>query len=134
VEKLESILAKIISDFKVDGSLLIIFVNHKRMMELNYRFKGRKRPTDVLAFNLAEKESNNYIEGEIYVDLQTAAEQAKEYDVDYIEESARLCIHGLLHLLGFDDLNSTDKKNMWEKQEKYISDFFDKRIIDGNKR
>jgi len=134
VEKLESILARIVSDFKVDGSLLVIFVNRKRMMELNYRFKGRKRPTDVLAFNLAEKESNNYIEGEIYVDLQTAAEQAKEYDVDYVEESARLCIHGLLHLLGFDDLNSADKKNMWKQQEKYISDFFNKRVIDGNKR
>lgn len=134
MEKLESILARIVSDFKVDGSLLVIFVNRKRMMELNYRFKGRKRPTDVLAFNLAEKESNNYIEGEIYVDLQTAAEQAKEYDVDYVEESARLCIHGLLHLLGFDDLNSADKKNMWKQQEKYISDFFNKRVIDGNKR
>lgn len=96
------------------------------MSELNYQFKGRKRPTDVLAFNLAEKKSNNYIDGEIYVDLQTAARQSKEYGVDYLEEVARLCVHGLLHLLGYNDLKTSEKKKMWRVQEKYISLFLTK--------
>ena len=96
------------------------------MTELNYRFKGANNPTDVLAFNLAENHPKYYIEGEIYVDLQTAAEQAREHGVDYIEEAARLCVHGLLHLLGYDDLKPAGKKIMWRKQEEYISFYFNK--------
>lgn len=93
------------------------------MSELNYRFKGKDSPTDVLAFNLADDAPNNYIEGEIYVDLQVAARQADRFKVGYLEEVSRLCVHGLLHLLGFDDLTPPAKKKMWNMQEKYLVEF-----------
>ncbi len=96
------------------------------MIELNKQFMGKKNTTDVMAFNLAENGSNNYIEGEIYVDLQTAANQAESYEVDYIEEVARLCVHGALHLIGYDDLRADSKKEMWQAQEKIIHEFFSK--------
>ena len=96
------------------------------MSQLHYQYMGLNSPTDVLSFNLAEKESKNYIEGEIYVDLQTAAKQAEQYAVDYVEEVARLCVHGTLHLLGYDDLKPGDKKKMWRTQENIIESFFNK--------
>jgi len=110
-------------DYKASGSLLYVFHNSHQMSNLHYRFMGDNSPTDVLTFNLAEESADNYIEGEIYVDLQTAAKQADEFGITYNEETARLCIHGFLHLLGYDDLKPTAKKKMWQVQERYISIF-----------
>ena len=93
------------------------------MSGLNYRFKGKNRPTDVLAFNLAERLTKNYIEGEIYVDLQAAGRQADHFNVEYFEEVARLCVHGFLHLLGYNDSKTSEKKKLWKMQERYLHDF-----------
>lgn len=121
--KIASILRKIASDYETQGSVLVVFNNDNQMSELNSRFMGKTGPTDVLAFNLAETGSDNYIEGEIYVDLQVAAKQATSFKVSYPEEVTRLCVHGLLHLLGFDDVNPPAKKKMWDIQEKYLVEF-----------
>ncbi|MCP4583509.1 MAG: rRNA maturation RNase YbeY [candidate division Zixibacteria bacterium] len=126
-------LIKVAADNNIDGSLLIIFNNDRQMSNLNSRFKRKNRPTDVLAFNLADIKMKNYIEGEVYIDLQIAARQARDYKVDYLEEVVRLCLHGLLHLIGYDDLKTTDKNKMWKLQESYINKFL-KRIPDGTKR
>jgi probable rRNA maturation factor len=104
--------------------VLVIFSNDSRMSWLNYRFKNKNRPTDVLAFNLAENYTNNYIEGEIYVNLQMARRQAVDYGVTYAEEVARLCLHGLLHLLGYNDIKAADKEKMWQVQEDYLATYF----------
>jgi len=124
LREIKNILKKVADDKKIDGSLLIIFNNDRQMSDLNFRFKGRKRPADVLAFNLAEIVAKNYIEGEVYVDLQLAAKQAGDYNVGYLEEVVRLCLHGLLHLLGYDDLTAKDKNKMWKLQESYINKFY----------
>lgn len=96
------------------------------MQDLNRRFMGKNWPTDVLAFNLADSMSKRYIEGEVYVDLQIARRQADNIGVDYLEEVSRLCLHGFMHLLGYDDKKAKDKKEMWMVQENYL-----KGIIDG---
>jgi len=93
------------------------------MSSLNYRFKGKNRPTDVLAFNLAESLTKNYIEGELYVDLQAAGRQAADFNTEYFEEVARLCVHGFLHLLGYEDSKTSEKNKMWKLQERYLRDF-----------
>jgi probable rRNA maturation factor len=90
------------------------------MSNLNHQFKKINQPTDVLAFNLAENKKNKYYEGEIYIDLQIAKRQAIEYKVEYKEEVVRLCIHGFLHILGYDDQNAVSKNKMWQIQERYL--------------
>jgi probable rRNA maturation factor len=117
------VLRSIAKDKNIAGSLLVVFNNDKQMSGLNYRYKRKNRPTDVLAFNLAESLKKNYIEGEIYVDLQTAVRQAADFGVDYFEEVVRLCVHGLLHLLGYDDSKTSEKNKMWKAQERYLHDF-----------
>jgi len=117
-------LKSVASHNKLKGKCLIIFNNDKQMRFLNLQFKNKDKPTDVLAFDLAEEEKIDYIDGEIYVDLQVADRQAREYNVAYSEEIARLCLHGILHLMGYNDLNSADKKDMWKIQEQYISKYY----------
>lgn len=113
-------------DHMADGTLLVIFNNDRQMGNLCLRFERMRRTTDVLAFNLADSLPNRYIEGEIYVNLQTARRQADDFDVDYYEEVVRLCVHGLLHLLGYGDKKPALRKKMWRIQEGYL-----KGIIDG---
>ena len=55
-----------------------------------------------------------------------AARQAGDFDSDYFEEVIRLCVHGFLHLLGYDDLIASAKNRMWQIQEKYIARFLAK--------
>jgi probable rRNA maturation factor len=62
--------------------------------------------------------------GEIIVSTETAKKQAEEYGIAEEEELARLAIHGLLHLLGFDhETSEEEEKIMFEKQDAYLNGF-----------
>ena len=117
-------LQRFVASQRLKGAVDIIFINDRQMTKLNSQFKGKNRPTDVLAFNLADETGTKYIEGEIYVDLQIAKRQARQYGSDYYEEIYRLCLHGLLHLLGYDDHDAKDKAKMWDIQESIIKGIF----------
>jgi rRNA maturation RNase YbeY len=97
----------------------LIFCRNKEITILNRRFKGRNGSTDVLAFDLSDKGFSNYL-GEVYVNLQMARRQAGMFGVSYSEEVRRLTIHGVLHLLGFNDNTEGDRARMWARQESYI--------------
>ena len=94
----------------------IIYCRDKDIIDLNRRFKGKNRTTDVLAFDLSD---GKYL-GEVYVNLQVARRQAAENSVPYIEEVKRLTIHGVLHLLGYRDNNERNRSRMWARQESYL--------------
>ena len=73
--------------------------------------------TDVMAFNLGDK---NKIEGEVYISVQDVLENSKLYSKTFNEEFLRIVIHGLLHLLGYDDKTKKEKDNMTFLEEKYL--------------
>src|SRR5512141_2562331 len=81
-------------------AITVVFVDDRTSRRLNRRFLAHDRPTDVIAFPL-EEEPN--LECEIYVNLDKARRQARTYHVTAANETARLVIHGTLHLLGYDD-------------------------------
>lgn len=73
--------------------------------------------TDVMAFNLGDK---NKIEGEVYISVEDVLENSKLYSKTFNEEFLRIIIHGLLHLLGYDDKTKKEKDNMTFLEEKYL--------------
>ena len=83
---------------------------------INARFLKRNRPTDVIAFELGEGDTW----GEVYVSVERTAEQAADYGVTAAEELARCVIHGVLHLLGYDDGTVRDRRAMKAKEEVYL--------------
>ena len=90
-------------DFKPDAAAVnVVFVNDKRIHELNLRFLKRDRPTNVISFNCDEPHlpGEPRLLGEVYVSRDRARAQAREYGVSYASELRRLVLHGLLHLLG----------------------------------
>ena len=97
------------------------------MHELNLKYRGIDRTTDVLSFAF---EDNNKIcynirqLGEIYISISKMKKQAKDYGHSEKRELAFLVVHGLLHLLGYDHtLGIEEEKEMFEKQELVLNEF-----------
>jgi probable rRNA maturation factor len=98
-------------------SLDIIFVGDKKLQTLHRSFLQDDTPSDVITFNLSDKPE---IEGEIYISLDRAREQAETYGVSLINEIYRLIIHGCLHLAGFTDTESSTRRIMKKKEEQLL--------------
>ena len=106
-----------------EGILSIVLVNDSEIQKLNTQFLGRNYPTDVIAFPL--EKNHDEIWGEIYISMDRAKEQANDFHVSLIEEFTRLVIHGILHLLGYDDQINIDKTRMRKKEDHYLKIFQD---------
>jgi len=101
-----------------DVTINIIFVNDRRMIKLNTQYLGHAYTTDVVSFPLSDEKK--IIEGEVYVNLDQARRQAKEYSVSISEEIARLVVHGALHLAGYDDGTARKKEKMTKRENLYL--------------
>jgi probable rRNA maturation factor len=107
------------------ASVAVVNTNDRHIRKINKMYLQHDYVTDVIAFPLG---SDGGIEGEIYLNLDAARRQAKEYGVTYSAEAARLLIHGLLHLLGYHDASSKQKENMHQREDFYL-DLLKKRKV-----
>jgi probable rRNA maturation factor len=89
----------------------IAFVSDRKSRELNQRFRGIDKPTDVLSFPDEDEDSNL---GDIAVSIETARRQAKANKLTLEDEIAQLILHGLLHLCGFDHETDNGEMNLLE--------------------
>ena len=109
----------------------IIFVNNKRIREINKEYRNIDRETDVITFRLADYEEVIYdrimVLGDIYISLDKARSQSIEYGHSYLRELSFLVIHGFLHLLGYDHMNEEDEKIMFKLQEDILDGYGIKR-------
>lgn len=76
--------------------LSLIIVGKKKIQELNRKYRGINKPTDILSFPLSD------VFGEIYINPEMTKLEAKKFDRNYENFFAFLLIHGLVHLKGFD--------------------------------
>jgi len=98
----------------------VILTDHETVLDLNRTYLQHDYLTDVLSFDLSESEDAHAIEGEVYVDLDTALERHEEFGVSFEEEVRRYVIHGVLHLLGYDDATPEEKAAMHALEDKYL--------------
>jgi probable rRNA maturation factor len=99
--------------------LRVIFTGDSAMKKLNAAWLGHRSTTDVISFPL-EGGDGGPVEGEIYVNLDQARRQAREYRVTERSEIARLVIHGSLHLLGHDDATPALRRAMAGLEDAYL--------------
>lgn len=102
----------------------IIIIDNDEIHKINKEYRGIDRPTDVISFALEDDdtfiEMNQRILGDIYISIDRAREQAKEYGHSLLRELCFLTIHGILHLLGYDHMEPEDEKVMFELQERVL--------------
>lgn len=97
------------------SELSIALVDDATMRELNGAWRGKRRPTDVLAFSQLEgkgAEHRGPLLGDVVIGVETARRQARARHRGLEEEVTRLLIHGTLHLLGFDHARAEDARVM----------------------
>lgn len=104
-----------------DYELEVFFVGQAEMIRLNKKFFNRTCATDVIAAPI-ETVSNLPIVvlGEVFICMDTAQAQAREYRHSYTAEIALLVTHGILHLLGYDDLSPRKRKIMQREEKKIL--------------
>lgn len=123
-KEIGDLVRKVLKSEGINLTVDLIFVDDDFMKRLNREFTRRRKTTDVLSFGMKEGK-NVGVEysnlGDIYVSLDQAKRQAREYSVSLKEETRRLVIHGLLHLLGYDHKNKRQAKIMKEKEEAYLN-------------
>jgi probable rRNA maturation factor len=99
------------------------FVSDEEMRELNSSYRGKDKPTDVLSFSQEEGEffpvgeADVLTLGDIVISVETARRQAAERQHTLEQEVSFLCVHGLLHLRGYDHMTATQRRAMWKQQD-----------------
>lgn len=99
----------------------VVLTHGEAVHELNRTYLDHDYPTDVVSFPLDEDAvAAGVVDGEVYVDLDTAAERAAEFDATFEEEAMRYALHGLLHLMGYDDASEEDRQAMRQREDLYL--------------
>lgn len=107
----------------------LAFVGPRRIKEINRRYRKKNRVTDVLSFpesevemkefGIGELQENKSILGEMVVCLKEVKKNSRRYKINFETELARVIIHGVLHLLGYDHEKSEEEKEKMQKKEEY---------------
>ena len=95
-----------------------IFLGDEELRNVNKQYLDRDDYTDVISFNLSEDEN---VEGEVYLSYDRVKENSDFYDVSAEQELIRVMVHGLLHLIGYQDKTEAEKNQMTEKEDHYLS-------------
>jgi probable rRNA maturation factor len=105
------------------AELTVSLVNDIEIHRLNRDYRGKDRPTDVLAFAMREGPrivGDEAVLGDVVISLETAARQARDRCVSVAEEVRTLLIHGVLHLLGYDHERSPAAARRMQAQERLL--------------
>jgi probable rRNA maturation factor len=102
------------------GAINFIIVDDREMARLHRGYSGIRGTTDVLTFDLSDAPRAR-VDGDIYICLDQARRQAKEYGVPLYLELARLAVHGVLHLAGFDDHSEDGRAEMRRLEDRSLS-------------
>lgn len=101
--------------------LSIVLADHTTVHTLNRDWLGHDYETDVVSFVLDEEaQVTNKLDGEIYVDLDTAFERAQEFGATFEQEAMRYIVHGLLHLMGYNDATEYERRQMRTLEDRYL--------------
>ncbi|MCL2179759.1 MAG: rRNA maturation RNase YbeY [Treponema sp.] len=116
--------------------LSVLFCNDKKITELNYQYRNKNEPTDILSFslggNVIKDGKNIYYPGDIVISLDTLKENAEFFKIKEDEELRRLIIHGILHLDGMDHETLEKNEPMLALQEKILEKLKNERIMTGD--
>lgn len=108
---------------ETDAELTISLITDAEMHALNRDYRGKDRPTDVLAFAMREGarvRGDDAVLGDVIISLETAARQARERGVPTAQEVRMLLIHGVLHLLGYDHERSAEARRMQAMERRLL--------------
>ena len=106
------------SEVKRLGDINIIFCSDNYILDVNMKYLQHDYFTDIITFDYCE---GNVLNGDLFISIDTVRDNAQFYRTEFEDELNRVMVHGLLHLIGYDDHTEKDIKVMRSKEDYYLS-------------
>jgi len=105
------------SEIKRLGDISVIFCSDNYILDINIKYLGHDYFTDIITFDYCEGKT---LSGDLFISIDSVRENASFYGVDFDDELNRVIVHGLLHLIGYDDHTEEDIATMRAKENYYL--------------
>ena len=105
------------SEIRRIGDINIIFCSDNYILDVNMKYLQHDYFTDIITFDYCEK---NRLNGDLFISVDSVRENSVFYGTDFENELNRVIVHGLLHLIGYDDHTDEDIRTMREKENYYL--------------
>ena len=105
------------SEIRRIGDISIIFCSDNYILDINRKYLGHDYFTDIITFDYC---SGNMLSGDLFISVDSVKENSVEYGTEFEDELNRVIVHGILHLIGYDDHTDEDVKVMREKENYYL--------------
>lgn len=106
------------SEIKRIGDISIIFCSDNYILDVNQKYLQHDYFTDIITFDYCE---GDRLSGDLFISVDSVRENSIEYGTDFADELNRVIVHGLLHLIGYDDHTESDVAVMRKKENYYLS-------------
>jgi probable rRNA maturation factor len=111
--------------YKNNAEVSVTFTDNEKIQKINNEFRGMDKPTDVLSFPLVDYDGIDALPiddidgslGDVVISLERAKEQSEEFGHSFEREIAFLTVHSMLHLLGYDHVNSEEEELDMRKRQ-----------------
>lgn len=118
---IESIFKK---ETKKAGSISFVFCSDAYILDINKSFLNHDYYTDIITFELSDPGAA-MVDAEIYISIDTVRDNAKTFNTSIRKELHRVIFHGILHLCGYKDKTTAEKKLMTQKEDHYLAQYFE---------
>lgn len=105
------------SEIRKIGDINIIFCSDNYILDVNMKYLQHDYFTDIITFDYCE---GKVLSGDLFISVDSVRENSIEFGTDFEEELHRVIVHGVLHLIGYDDHTEEDKKLMRQKENYYL--------------
>ncbi len=127
-ETVKSFISFLMEKFSVneDEELNIVFTNDEEIQKLNKKFRKKDSPTNILSFYGYD----GNILGDIVISIETLEKESKEQNVDILEYTLFIIVHGFLHLLGYTHETMEKFNNMISIQKHLVEEFISNKRVE----
>lgn len=102
------------------GNISVIFCSDNYILDINQKYLQHDYFTDIITFDYSE---GGRISGDLFISVDSVRENSVEYGTEFEDELHRVIVHGILHLIGYDDHTEDEIKIMRSKEDYYLSLF-----------
>ena len=106
------------SEIRRLGDISIIFCSDNYILDINHKYLEHDYFTDIITFDYCE---GDRISGDLFISVDSVKENSLEYGVGFADELNRVIVHGILHLIGYDDHTDEDISMMRKKENYYVT-------------
>ncbi len=99
------------------GQISVIFCSDPYLLEINRKYLGHDYYTDIITFDYSEGDT---ISGDLFISVDTVRSNAEYYSADFKDELDRVIVHGVLHLIGYDDHTDEQTAEMRARENHYL--------------